>query len=305
MAMIRNCFIGILSAVALLTACSPSNAEEPSATIAAPVDSIKVGEEYQPCEDCPTFVRVPDAPENLRPVRFVSKYELTWAEYLLSVDDQACPIPNQDYPSSHTHISNDVADNIDKFRRSFPIMELNPVMISCYANWLSDKGKIEVAVPTVEEWMWFATAGKPGQKFPWGNDIEGAKNASVLANPEVANMKRRFGEFEWRLLSHHMPTFEVGKFEPNAWGLYDLFGNVSEVTSSFVERKNLVLAGESTPLDEDCNKSFSVMGHYAFSRRWNQKGIDVPTNRVTACAGKYSAPVGVRFIVIEPRKTDQ
>jgi hypothetical protein len=261
-----------------------------------------IGEEYTPCEDCPTFVRVPDAPDNLRPIRYVSKYELTWKNYLKSVDDGACAVPDRDFKFVASHVPGDVADNIDKFRLDFPIQELSPVAMQCYRDWLSAKVSGHVVIPTKAEWQWFATAGSPGNRFPWGNDIDGAKTAAVLANPKVANSKRPFSVFEMGLLSHHMPGVEVGQYAPNRWKLYDLFGSQPEVTSSFVEANSLELAGSKTPLGPGCNKSFAVMGHYAFSRRWSQRDISDATSRVLDCAGEWTAPVAVRFTIIQAQE---
>ncbi len=52
-----------------------------------------VGQTAEACEGCPVFVKVPDAPEPLRRIRYVAKYPLTWRQYLVAVKEKACPVP--------------------------------------------------------------------------------------------------------------------------------------------------------------------------------------------------------------------
>lgn len=221
----RNCFIGILSAVTLLAACSPSNAEEPSATKAAPIESIQVGKEFQPCDDCPTFVRVPDALEQFRPVRFVSKYELTWRNYIKAHEDAGCELTPI---ASQGKLTGRIVVELDRFRVDRPIYLNREADIECYVNWLSENSNLTLAIPTEDEWEWFARAGV-STNFPYGDEFDLAKsairtveNASVFYKPpSLRHLSGRLGH-----------GAKVGQFSPNKWGLYDIVGNAIELTST-------------------------------------------------------------------------
>lgn len=93
----------------LLGACSdsaPSQAQAPAAGTPG-VAELSV------CEDCPVFVKVAAAPAPLRPIRYVSKFELTWNNYLAAYDGGACTIPNPNAPPQLSG-PNDILPHLDK-----------------------------------------------------------------------------------------------------------------------------------------------------------------------------------------------
>ncbi|MEP5624786.1 MAG: hypothetical protein ABJP82_19635, partial [Hyphomicrobiales bacterium] len=95
--------LAAIASLGALAACSESalsQASEVSANDLAAKSKEQlvehsIGDEYTPCEDCPIFVRVPDAPDSLRPIRYVSKYELTWNHFLAAYEDGSCELPKR------------------------------------------------------------------------------------------------------------------------------------------------------------------------------------------------------------------
>jgi formylglycine-generating enzyme len=81
-----------------------------------------------------------------------------------------------------------------------------------YCQWLSVTMERRVRLPTEAEWEKAARGGVEGVRYPWGTDVDGSR-ANYLTDPAA---KRQRG------------TRPTGTFPPNAYGLYDMSGNVWE-----------------------------------------------------------------------------
>jgi formylglycine-generating enzyme required for sulfatase activity len=86
---------------------------------------------------------------------------------------------------------------------------------NAYVRWLAAQTGKAYRLPTEAEWE-YAARGGTATRYSWGDDfVPGRANCWGCLPPEM---------FHW--------TVPVGSFPPNAFGLFDLEGNVWELTSS-------------------------------------------------------------------------
>ena len=97
-------------------------------------------------------------------------------------------------------------------RGSQPVVLITHDDALAYCRWLSETVARPLRLPTEAEWEKAARAGADGLRYPWGADID-ASRGNFLNDPAS---KRERGP---------RPT---GTYPPNAYGLYDICGNVWE-----------------------------------------------------------------------------
>lgn len=265
--------------------CGIQNGAEPDAR---PNPTAKI-EPLSICDGCPAFAPVPTPPKPLRSIKYVAQYELTWNNYLKAFDEGACDIPKAS-STIYKHKQRDILDRLSLYRIDWPIVILGPAEVECYRAWLQKKVKYKVVLPTAAEWEWFARSGKPGIKFPWGNEADVSKEAlgwnesySTIIYPYSFHEGGRF-TFE------HLAGLKVGSFAPNAWGIYDIMGNVMELTSDMAP---------STVLSSKNEKAVIVKGS---GLSWDDWSVGVSQKHyVTVYETHYVAKVAVRLIILEDK----
>jgi formylglycine-generating enzyme required for sulfatase activity len=141
---------------------------------------------------------------------WMGQYEVQWPEY--DIFAFALDLP--------TAKERETAINITKIRPSKPFKppdrgwghEHSPAgSMFCreakrYCEWLSKKTGHKYRLPTEAEWEYACRAGGPAGK------------------PSVAELK----DMAWFEANGEDQTHPVGLKKPNAWGLYDMLGNVAE-----------------------------------------------------------------------------
>lgn len=90
-----------------------------------------------------------------------------------------------------------------------PAATMTPYAAKQFTKWLSQTCGVEYRLPTEAEWEYAARAGSTST-YPHGDDVDG------------------LAEYAWYDENADYCSHEVGQLKPNAWGLYDMIGNVAE-----------------------------------------------------------------------------
>ena len=117
-----------------------------------------------------------------------------------------------------------------------------------YCRLLSEKTGLKITLPTEAQWEWAARAGSDGDNWwgvdtdfsPYENlaDVQLQKMAVSGVDPQPMNPNNPIFKY-WDFLPKdstvddgNMLLGKSGSYRPNAWGLYDMQGNVAEWTRS-------------------------------------------------------------------------
>lgn len=126
-----------------------------------------------------------------------------------------------------------------------PVIRVTWNEAQAFCQWLSEKTGKKFRLPTEEEWEFAARAGSAGV-FPFGGiDADFSKHANMAdesvhkffvkgVNPQPA------GHQDWQMWIPHAKDIDdgnfmqapVGSYLPNAFGLFDMHGNVWEWTAT-------------------------------------------------------------------------
>jgi formylglycine-generating enzyme required for sulfatase activity len=95
-----------------------------------------------------------------------------------------------------------------------------------FCDWLSKEEGESYRLPTEAEWEYSCRAGRATRHFS-GDDPE---TLAEIGNVADATVKEKFPNWSWPIKARDGYTFTapVGRFQPNAFGLFDMHGNVGE-----------------------------------------------------------------------------
>jgi len=170
----------------------------------------------------------PLTPTRVEKPFYLSRYEITNAQYRLfdpSHDSAYISMSNKDQQKRGHAINGDKQ----------PVARISWEQAMDYCAWLSERTGLKFTLPTEAQWEWACRAGSATSFF------YGDQNAdfSKYANLSDAKMEKfaRGDSPKWHLKDMRfndgaMVTCNVGTYQSNAWGLYDMHGNVGEWTRS-------------------------------------------------------------------------
>ena len=96
-------------------------------------------------------------------------------------------------------------------KAGYPAVSMTQFAALQYCKWLSDKTGIFYRLPTEAEWEYACRAGSTSTYY-YGDDT------------------KQIDDYAWHYDNSNEKYHKVGEKKPNAWGLYDMLGNVSEWT---------------------------------------------------------------------------
>lgn len=203
----------------------------------APSSPLTPGTEFRDCPDCPRMIVLPagsfimgspadepgrrldEAPRHI--VTFdapfaLGRFEVTFAEWDACTAAGGCPKLDP------------YEDGWSRGRR--PVINVNWQDARAYVAWLAAKTGKPYRLPSEAEWEYAARAGT-ASAYAFGDRISGAD----------ANFGSQMGR-----------TQEVGAYPANAFGLYDLAGNVAEWVEDCYGLNYLRAPADGRPVIGDC-----------------------------------------------------
>jgi formylglycine-generating enzyme required for sulfatase activity len=148
-------------------------------------------------------------------------YETTWDEYDIFAFSSDVPQPNASGILPARSENDKLADALTQptppysdetfgfGRDHHPAIDMTHHAAMEYTRWLSAKTGKHYRLPTEAEWEYACRAGSDGPYF-FGSDA------------------KQLGDYAWHMDNSDAKPHEGGKKKPNAWGLYDILGNVAE-----------------------------------------------------------------------------
>jgi formylglycine-generating enzyme required for sulfatase activity len=109
-------------------------------------------------------------------------------------------------------------------KEDHPIVRVTWDEAKAYCEWAGG------SLPTEAQWEYAARGGKDGLKYPWGDETA----------PENAN----YSGSQWK------GTSPVRSYSANAWGLYDMAGNVLEWASDWYDKDYYASLPSDKPMDD-------------------------------------------------------
>ena len=213
----------------------------------APVAALASGEVFRDCPTCPLMkvlprgsfmqgsaVTDPDAqpfeqPQHPVTIGYpfgVGIYEVTVGEFREFIDATRRKITGCTVYDGSWHERADLSWN----DVGYPQSSTHPVACVSwrdsrdYTTWLSHKTGQHYRLPSASEWEYAARAGSEAPR-PWSSDTEACKSANVA---DASAAQRYPGWKVHQCNDGYVYSAPVGSFAPNAFGLYDMLGNVFE-----------------------------------------------------------------------------
>lgn len=120
----------------------------------------------------------------------------------------------------HDYAGNPAADDL-------PVIHVSAKDAFAYADWLSERTGRVYRLPSEAEFEYALRAGTAG-RFPWGDGAPPARAGNFTGGADASPSGRRWTNAFAGYADGAWGPAAVARYRPNAFGLHDLAGNVSE-----------------------------------------------------------------------------
>ncbi len=177
----------------------------------------------------------------------------------------------------------------------YPANSMQQLTALMFCRWLYQKTGTFYRLPTEAEWEYAARAGS-ATRYPFGEDTSALKN------------------YAWYDANSHAVYQKVAQLQPNAWGLYDMLGNVAEWTMDQYDADyfNKLQDGATDPYTTPASRhpravrggSFQddalflrPANRLSWNPEWNKRDPQIPKSRWWLTDAAF-----VGFRVVRPQK---
>ena len=196
----------------------------------------------------------------------VSKFEVSFDQWEACLADGGC--------------DGYMPDDYGWGRGNRPVIEMNYNDAKNYVAWLSEKTGRQYRLLSESEWEYAARAGS-SSAYSFGDEI----------TPDLANFDGRTNFEAPPGDDYREQTLPVGSFVPNAFGLYDMHGNVWEWVEDCWNDEYT----DETPADGSAWVTGDCSGHILRGGSWEDYPGDVRVAaRVASGTGERSWSDGIR-----------
>jgi formylglycine-generating enzyme required for sulfatase activity len=153
---------------------------------------------------------------------WVGKYEVTWELFELFLDKNknlfdSIPKEKSTKVDAITRPSPPFEDpSFGMGKKGFPVISISPYAAISFSKWLSVITGRFYRLPTEAEWEYICKGGSSNYDF-------------------FANKRDSLGQYAWTYENSDYQYAKVGQKLPNAFGIYDVLGNVAEWTLDYYE----------------------------------------------------------------------
>ena len=169
----------------------------------------------------------------------MGKYEVTVKEFAQFINATDYKAPRQCIQMAGNPLFASMAGNWNantlSHSRFEPVTCIGPRDAEAYLKWMSEQTGKKYRLPTEAEWEYAHRAGST-HKYPFGNnEALACRYGNIADRSAAAAFKRDYDGLDAKLNVGVAPCDDkadyasiVGMYEPNAFGLHDTLGNVSE-----------------------------------------------------------------------------
>jgi formylglycine-generating enzyme required for sulfatase activity len=195
---------------------------------------------------------------------WMQQCEVTWNEYELFMypdEEKRTRATIQSDPAGDkladavTHPSKPYVEmSFGMGKDGFPAIAMTHHAANKYCQWLSAKTGHFYRLPTEAEWEYACRAGTTTSHF-YGDDAS------------------KLGEYAWYEENSDFKYQKVGKKKPNPWGLYDMYGNVTEWVLDGYDADFYKQAAGREPVLNPWNKATKPYPHAVRGGSWDDPAV--------------------------------